>query len=308
MSLNLSSFVKSLLPSFTKSDVEEDMEISLEHIPVIIESYTRLAESSKVDNRSKFKNKEVSKLVDTFYKELNSSKIKVRLRKNNLAVDTVTLFSNFQVNGEWLLKEISDALNDTIMSSSLTTYNANLMRTVPFFYFATRYALDFLNYIYVKETEEAGLEVDEDFRLVKKQEEFITKNIKHYAKIVAKFGNSHEEFVDEFDKIVRYVLPQDKVEELVHQYKGDKIDIFDNLPQGFVGSPIYSVRLMFATWSADRLRNMKDKKKLLELRYLHHKLLKENGNSDLATEKEINYLQKRIGDLDYKISRIEEGL
>ena len=42
MSLNLVGFIKSLLPSFQKSDIETDMEISLEHVPVIIEHYSSL--------------------------------------------------------------------------------------------------------------------------------------------------------------------------------------------------------------------------------------------------------------------------
>lgn len=308
MSTNLSSFIKSLLPSFSKSDIESDLEISLEYIPVIVDNYNNLAAAMKVESSPKFHNKEVQDLIKTFYKEMSSSKTKVKLRKNNFPLDMVTLFNNAKPNGEWLLKEISDGLNDVVMSQALNTYNANLMRSVPHFYFVTKYATDLLSFIYIKESEQAGMELDSDFKLNKKQEEFITKNIKLYTRIIAKLGNEPDAFIKEYDGIVRYNIPQDKVEELIHQHRGDKIDLFDNLPSGFVGSPIYSIRLVYATWEANRVRALRDKKKLLELRLANYRLMKENGTSDVTVEKEISYLQKKVTDIDYKLAKMEEGL
>ena len=87
-----------------------------------------------------------------------------------------------------------------------------------------------------------------------------------------------------------------------------KIDLFDNLPTGFIGSPIYTVGLVFAQWEADRHKELKDKKKLLELRLLHLRLLQEQGKGDANQEKEITYLQRRVTDIDYKVSKIESSL
>lgn len=308
MSTNFSSFIKSLLPSFSKSDIESDLEISLEYIPLIVEGYGNLTAAMKVDTTPKFHHKEVQELIKTFYKEFESNKSKVKLRKKFLPEDMVTLFSNARINGEWLLKEISDGLNDVVMSQALNTYNANLMRSVPHFYFVTKYASDLLSFIYIKESEQAGLEPDNDSRLNKKQEEFLTKNTKIFARIMASLGNEPNDFIKEYDSIVRYNVPQEKVEELVHQHRGEKIDLFNNLPVGFVGSPIYSIRLIYATWEANRVRALRDKKRLLDLRLANYKLMKENGTSDINVEKEISYLQKRVTDIDYKLARMEEDL
>ena len=91
-------------------------------------------------------------------------------------------------------------------------------------------------------------------------------------------------------------------------FYSDKVDVFNNLPQGFIGSPIYSVRLVFAQWESDRYRALKDKKRLLELRYLHLKLMKDQNQSDINIEREITHLQKHITTIDYKLSKIEESL
>lgn len=306
MTINISGFIKSMLPSIGKSDIEVDMEISLEYIPLVLESWSSFASVAGVN---KLQSKEAIAIVDTFYKEIQSVGPKVKLKKSGkIGEDTVALFTNVKVNGEWLLKEISDSLNDVIMSQALTAYNANLLRVVPHFYFVTKYATDLLTYIYVKEAEKAGIESDSDFSLNKKQMAFIEKNIKMYARILAVYGETHEVFLRELEKVSRVTIPQDRVEEIAVQYRGEKLDMFANLPAGFIGSPIYSIRLVFAQWEADRYRSMKDKKKLLELRFLHYKLLKEQGSSDATVEKEITYLQKRITEIDYKVSKMEADL
>lgn len=306
MSLNLSGFIKSLLPSFSKSDIESDLEISLDSISAIQSTYTSFEEIIKV---ASLQSKETTTLIKEFYKEIGSNKHKVKLSTNkNIATDTLALFKNVKINGDYLLKEISDAVNDVIVSQALTAYKANLLRSVGHYFFLTRYALDFANFVYVNETEETTKDLPDNFKLNKKQKEFITKNLWIYARLLSIYGEEHESFIDKLNAIEEVTLPKEQVDEAIDAYASNKIDIFNNLPQGFIGSPIYSIRLIFATWESDRYINLKDKKKLLELRYLHLKLMKESGNNDINIEKEITHLQKRITSLDYQLAKIEESI
>ncbi len=304
MSLNLSSFIKSMLPSFNKSDVEADLEISLEHIPVILENYGSL---NSVISVTPIQSKESKDLIKDFYKDI--SKVKAKLsRNNNIALDMVTLMTNVKANGDYLLDIISDSINDTIMSQALTAYNANLLRTVPHYYFMTRYAMDLLNYIYVKEVEHSKTEIDKSYKLNKKQEEFLTKNVWVFARLISLYGSDHSHFKKEAESLSDVTIPKDDVETVVQQFASDKLDVFNNLPNGFIGSPIYSVRLIFAQWEADRYRSLKNKRKLLELRLLHLKLIKEQGISDQSTEREIGHLQSTLVDYDFKLSKIEDDV
>jgi len=306
MTLNIASFIKSLLPSFDKSLIESDMEISLESIGTILEIYTSLEDVFKVVPLASKESKDITK---EFYKEFSSVKTKVRLSHNkNIASDTLVLFKNAKINGEYVFKEISDAINDIIVSQALTAYKANLLRSVGHFYFMTKFALDLSNYFYVTEAENGGIDLNKEYKLNKKQKEFITKNMWIYARMLALYGENHDVFKDKLDKIDEITLPKEEVDDVVDVYNSDKVDMFNNLPSGFIGSPIYSIRLVFAQWEADRYRKLRDQKKLLELRYLHMKLLKENGSSDINLEKEIEHIQKRITDLDYSISKIEQSV
>lgn len=306
MSLNIAGFIKKLLPSFSKSDLETDMEISLEAISTVNDIYASLEEVFKVSPPS---SREATDVIKEFYKEIGHVKHKVKLSPNkNIATDTLTLFKNIKTNGDYLYNEISDAINDVVVSQALTAYKANLLRAVGHYYFMTKFALDLSNFFYVTEAESGGMDLNKEYRLNKKQKEFITKNVWIYARMVALYGESHEVFKERLKEITEVMLPKEEIDNVVDFYVSDKIDLFDNLPAGFIGSPIYSVRLVFAQWEADRYRRLRDQKKLLELRYLHMKLMREQGNSDVNLEKEIEHVQKRITDLDYSISKIEQSI
>lgn len=302
---NIAGFIKKLLPSFDKSDLESDLEISLESIATINDTYTNIEQVGKV---AKFQSKEVKELVKEFYKELGKIN-KVRLAPgDNIALDMINLFKNVKINGDFLLKEISDAVNDVVVSGALTAYKANLLRSVAHYYFMTRFALDLANYFYVVEAEHSGMDLGKDYKLNNKQKQFVEENMWIYARMLAVYGQDHDEFKSKLESINEITLPKDKVDEVIDIYNSNKVDIFDNLPNGFIGSPIYSIRLAFAQWEAQRYRNLKDKKKLLELRYLHLKLMKEDNTSDINIEKEIEYLQKRLTDIDFELSKIEKDI
>lgn len=306
MFTNIVGFVKGVLPSFSRSDIEADMDISLDNIPLIIESYTNLADILKVAPPTHADNKNT---IKAFYKEANTIKHKIRLTPtNNIALDTIALFNNIKVNGDFILNEISDAFSDTIVSQALTVYKANILRVVPHFYYMTKYATDFLNFYYANEVENTKSDIGREGKLNAKQKEHIIKNMWVYTRLVMLYGEDHATFKMKLDKLGTINLPKEKAEEIAATNNLDSIDLFNNLPVGFIGSPIYSIRMIFAQMEADRYKSLKDKRRLLELRYLHLKLMKERGETDPAMEKEIEYLQKRISDIDYSLAKIEADI
>ncbi|EKD89613.1 MAG: hypothetical protein ACD_33C00033G0002 [uncultured bacterium] len=306
MSMNIINFIKRLLPSFNKSDILTDMEVSIEYISNILDSYASYESVLKVTKITAKKNKDVLK---EFYKDLKLPKSKVKLSNNeNIATDMLTLFKNVKVNGDYILEELDGAINDVIVSEALTAYKAFLIRSIGHYYFMTKFATDLLNFIYINETLEVNEDLDKEYKLNKKQEENIVKNIWIFARLLSLYGLDHETFKDNISSIENITLPKEEVEKVVNIYNSGNVDAFNNLPSGFIGSPIYSIRLVFAQWQSQRHHELKDKKKLLELRYLHYKLLKESGQSDVNVENEIIYLQKRLSDIDYKLAKLEEGV
>lgn len=304
--LNLLNFVKKILPSYEKNELLLNLEISLKQFKNIREVYSNLQEVLRV---TKFNSKRNKDILDKFYKELKEDKISVKLSPSkNLGEDILNIFKNIENNGKLLYRKIDDDLNDIIISEAISNLKAIYLRSIAHYEFMTTYALKFANYLYITEIVDMNLEVENNYKLNKKQIEYIEKNIWIFARLIASYSVSTDKLEKEFAELEDIVIIKDKTEEIEELHKSNKIDFINDLPANFIGSPIYSIRLAIATWQAERYKAMKDEKKLLELRHLHYKMLKENGNSDPAIEKEIGYLQKKITDLDYKISKMEESI
>jgi hypothetical protein len=77
--------------------------------------------------------------------------------------------------------------------------------------------------------------------------------------------------------------------------------------QGFEMNPIYHFRLMIAEWQANRYKSYKEKKKLLEVKLLRLRLLRE-GKRDPKLDKEIDYIESLVGKLEYSMSKMEEDV
>jgi hypothetical protein len=305
MSINIAGFVKRLLPTLSKSDMESDLEVSLSSLKVVLSTYEDIKAVYAV---GEFKAPKAKALLASWYKEFNAAKSDIRLAGGkHFAADLVTLIKNVEQNGEYLRKEVADIANEVIVSKALSAYKSNVLRAVEHYFFLSRYALDLANLLYVLEAQHGGVELSKSACPNAKQVKFVEDNIWIFARIMSVYGQEFGKFKAKLDGLSMVVINQDQMEEALGTYSHSKLDLFDNLPAGFIGSPIYSVRLVWVQWEADRYKQLKDKKKLLELRSLHLKLIAEHGGGDVNTERELEYLQKRITDIDYKVAKVEES-
>jgi ribosomal protein S4 len=67
------------------------------------------------------------------------------------------------------------------------------------------------------------------------------------------------------------------------------------------------VRLVIADWQNARYASNADKKKMLELRLLHLRMLADKKESP-QLENEIKYLEKRIDNITHNMREVEESL
>lgn len=307
MSVNIVQFIKRLLPTYRKSEFVEDIRTSKEYLAdVAVPSYTALEDAYKV---SAFNSNDVKEVIKTFYKNLKVESKDVNLTKNNIATDIRVLLGNVLLNADYCEKELDRVLSDAVVSHSLTLYKSLLLRSVGHYSFMAKFSTDLVNYIYVKEVNSyKDAKYENNFNIIKKKEEEITKNVWIFAKLLSVYGLPNNEFKDTVEKVPDIVVLKDEAEKAVSMHNVAQVEPLAAIPDNFIGSPIYALRIAFATWEADRYKELKDKKKLLELRYLHYKLLQEQGEGDAMTEKEIMYLQKRINDIDYKLSKMEESV
>lgn len=305
MSLNIIEFVKKLLPVVKKDDVQSDLEISIEALEDIQAVYSDL---NSYIQKVGIKSKEVKKVVDDIYKELDRAKPELKIgNKKSFAADFLSLLTNIKSNADVIQSELESNVSDSTVTGAIEAYKVNLLSAVAHYRFMTKYAIDLANYIYTKDTEEA--DVPKDSLLNSAQIKDIENNSWIFGKLLAGYGQPTDVFAKKLKNIAQVNISKDDNDALLEHYGHNaNVELIDGLPHGFIGSPIYTIRLVFAQWEADRYRELKDKKKLLELRFYYLSQLKEDGQTDISLEKEIEYLQKRITKLDYKLSKIEESV
>lgn len=305
MPANIFNFIRTLMPSLSKSDIEADLDATIDSFPFVISVYTQMQEVQEV---TKFKSKVVNELINEFYKELQRSGMKKPPSGKHFAKDMVAMLTQVQSNAGVIQKGIMEATNEVIVTHAMTALRANSIRAAGHLYFMTRYAVDLANMFYIEEVEASGAEMRDEAMLNKKQRAFITENVWIFARLMGVYAEAGDSLSERMGELTGAVLPRESSDEVLAAYGHDKVDIFSTLPNNFIGSPIYSVRLVFAQWEADRYIHLKDKKRLLELRVLHLRLLKEEGQFSPAMEKELGHLQRRVTDIDFKIAKIEEDV
>ncbi len=297
--MKILNFVKSLLPSLEKRDVLEDIRITISdlennHLP----SYNS---ASDFFSSNQPKSKDIINLSKEFYKHLTPNGIS---KQKSMVGDIYIRLTKYLDILKYLQDEIAEKMEADILDDSLTAKRANLLKASSISFFITRYAGELLNYIY--SAEEDNLSKD-DATLPPKTIEYINKNLRHFTYLLSDYGISLDEYKKLTSKIPDVTVNSDTADSVASVYNESDLDPITSGIRNFTYNPIYHIRLSIAQWQVSRYKEAKDKKKVLELRLLHLKML-QDGHEDAKLQTEIDYNQSRVDKLNKKISEIEAEL
>ena len=301
--MKLLAYVKELLPRLSKNQIQEDLRITIAEVDqVVLPSYHQAAEFFRSNRFSSDENKDLS---DDFYRELE----KAGIAKQATFIGEVAIRLPYvRDNATYIQGLIESILERDVINEGLTVKKAILIRAAEHVSFVSRFSVDLLNLVYVNESIKHNTDVQETLRLSQGEINRVVKNIKQFSALISTYGVPNKDFVKILDDIPDVVISRRTEHSIVNLYKESDLDpIPSGLIKGFTGSPIYHVRLIIANWQANRYKANKEKKKVLELRALHLRLLNEKKN-DPKIEQEIQYVQGRIDRLEQNLREDEESL
>lgn len=96
----------------------------------------------------------------------------------------------------------------------------------------------------------------------------------------------------------------DTTNNIISSTNGKQIDLPSDT-NGFLGNPIYHIRMWFVERSLAKLQILEDKKKLIELR-IQQIRANEKNLPDEQIAKMINYYEEELSNIEYKITKIKE--
>jgi len=301
--MKLVNFVRALLPRLEKDKVLEDLRITVSELDTIVAPNYKLA--SDYFRTNKLKSDEAKYLSDTFYKNLDNGGIS---KQPNFLAEVSVRVANLEENAKYISAQIEEIMERDIINEGLTAKKALLVRASEAISFASRYAIDLLNYVYIAEAVNVNAELEESMKLSPADMKKVEARIIAFARIVSDYGIPNNKFSKVITEVPDVIVNSKTSASISSLYKERDLDpLASSYVAGFTGNPIYHIRLSIAEWQASRYKANKDKKKMLELRLLHLKLISEKKNNP-KIEAEIEYIQSRIEKIERYLRDVEESL
>ena len=296
--MKIQAYLSSLLPSFGRERVEEDLRVTRTEIKDITQPAYELAAQGFKGH--KFKSKELDDQLATFGRM-------VKGRGGNI----VEVISNSLVDVLKNLDEVEALINKTysqeVAGAGLTYMKANLLQVAEAIAFVSKYARRFLLYVYVCETaqyEDSGTSIAES--LTPAESEWIKANFVSFCTALNVVSGNPDHMRKAINDIPDIVVTSENVSSLSSTVGEKKLDPFQMKLIPIVLNPVYHIGMFVAEYQADRYKAAKEELKLVQLRKLNLERVSQ-GKPDAHVQKEVNYLEQRIQGLNYKIAKMEKN-
>lgn len=301
--MKLIQFVKGLLPHFEKSRVLEDLRVTIGELDsIVVDNFNQASEHFKTNKLKADSNKD---LADTFYKNFDLQR---GSKQASFVGDISKRMAFVKKNADYVLESVEELFERDIIAEGLTVRKALLIRAAESISFVSKFSVDLLNLVYVNEAVAAEVSIEESLKLSPAVVKLVDSNIAKYARLLSDYGIPPDSFKKLIQELPEVVINSKTANSVMGLYNEKDIDPFANSYMvGFTGNPIYHIRLVVAEWQASRYKANKDKKRMLELRLLHLKLLQDKKN-DPKLEQEINYIQSRVDKTERYLREVEESI
>lgn len=299
--IGILDFMKKLLPRLDRSAVAEDLRATLKELDkAVIPSYESGAEVIRVLKPEAI---EVKNLQAVYAANTKGSRV-----TQNFIIDIAKKLANLRANAEMVADVLEKVVDKDIITQGMTTRAAFVIRAAGNISFVSRFMLSLLNYVYTKEAEAKDSALEDALLISPAECKFIEKNFLAFTKLFDRYSEDPESFRRMYDSILDVVVNDRTNRMLTSMLESKEADPMGSTGfSGFVGSPIYTIRLAFANWQNDRYESAKAKKQQLELRLLYLENQQKN-RQDPALTQEIQRLQDRIEKLDYRLTETDKEL
>ena len=301
--MGILDFIKKLLPRVNRSDIADDLRTTeKEMTKIVMPSYQQAADAFRTIKPQSVEVESLQAVFSANFKANRHSSAK------NFIIDINIRLKNLLENMTYMSTLLDTVVDKDIITSGLTTRSAFVLRSASNMSFLSRYMLSLLNYIYTVEAISRDVEVEPSIEISKAEVKYVENKFHAFVKLFAQYSAEPEEFKKLYEAIPDLIANERTNKMLAAMLESKEADPLASTGySGFVGSPIYTVRLAFAQWQNSRYESAKAKKQQLEFRLLYLENQAKN-RKDPALMNEIQRLQDRIEKLDYQLAETDTEL
>lgn len=208
----------------------------------------------------------------------------------------VEFFTKIEKSYSVLKKLIDNHMQEVMTNKSMSVKSAAILRVLTDISSLTMYMPDLCIFVLTDEKDSDLPKIT--FKRVKENFANFIEIIKTYYKTYDKTLKDIEYLPD--DNITPDDAEKNLIQAMLGRYGAD-------LPssKGFIGNPIYHIRLWWVDRQIAAYENLKQKKQLLELKVMELKLREQNEN-DPALRKQIEYYEDKISKMEYALVKLAE--
>lgn len=295
--MSIGKYVSSLLPSFDKGRVEEDIRVLKEELSQItIPPYEAAAEFYGANG---FSSKQCQEFNRTFANRTNVE----RKFEGYYPVTIHHVLVRAQETVAMLDGQVDKYFGRDVATSGLTYARANLLRLIEVTYFVCRYSRKLLLWTHDEEKKSLGRKIGDPFTSA--EIEWLFENRDGFFAAINVLARPTKEIAGALYNIPDMVVVPEEVDVAEATVGANKLD---PLRMGIIPiklNPIYHVRLAIAEFQVARYKAGQEEKRSLEYRLLALKEIHNEGG-DAHLEQQIEYTENRIKKLNHKLAKMEE--
>lgn len=292
--MNISAFVKSLLPFFNRNRMQDDLRNTTTEFNTIVLPSLQVAAK---ELRGPFKSPE-AKNFQAIYKQA------IRTNAANYAVDLATRLPKLEKTLEAVAKVVNTEVGDKVVSAGMNVRVANAVRVLGALSFINKFTLSLLNATVHYELKNAGLQAEYISDVTEGELRRLQKHMVDYVQFLEALtgvSDPDKAFADIPDVLV-------EAEAFKDVFGSERLDPFRVFGQSnFRGSPFYIVNMMVAEYQHNQYRKMEAQKQALEKRIIALRRLNQ-GQASPQVERELEVLTSRIASIGEELRKYEESL
>lgn len=291
--MNLFQYASGLLPSFSKNAVLTSAEIT----KTSIREHTLPAYDTAVElwKGTKFKAKSIQA-------------IEAEIKKGVASKPLFEVVQKALSNGCLILEFAGDhskkIFSNTEANLGLTYAKATLVRVVNASEFANTYARKLINYIYIEEAIQAG--VEQHVVMPPAEVKWLTDGVNDFCIALRALTRNVEDFKKHVSGLPDAIISELTEATFSTTLGEGKTDPFELRNLSVKVSPFYLIGMMVASYQANKYKAAQAELELLQLRQLQLQKAMER-TQDAKLEKELEYLQDRVNGLNYSIQKMEKN-
>lgn len=295
--MKLSAFFASLLPSFERNRITEDVDMLRKDLQdTLLPAYAAAAAMTKGKD---FKAKALQDFNGLFIMMLP------QYRRVGFVEGTLQFFNELPAKLDVLDALILELFAKDVTKDTITYRKAAILQYLETVRFASKFATrSLLRFLHVETSSQKG-QSNHAEEMTPVELKWLKDNQSAYLQALKLLSHPAKELAGLLGEIPDIAVVPERMEMVKQTVGGDKLDPFRF---GLISAdinPIYHARLAYAEWQVKNYQAAIEEKRALELRLLAMSQAYE-GKQDAKLSQQIEYSQGRLQKLNYAIAQMQE--